>query len=122
MSYRVRPVKAVEIRQYTYRAADGKQYSGTFTITFRCYDPFGMMLRSTYTGMPDREELATTGILPVGMMPPAPELTSQRFHLYNCGTERAHTRILLAGEVGDGLTIENATTGQVCRIAGLHEG
>ena len=115
----MRPVKRVEIRQYTHRVDEADRYSGTFTISFRCYDPFGRLLRTAYEGSCGEAELIQTGILPVHMMPPAPALTDRQCLLYNCGTERAHTRIQLAGDVGEGLVIDNVTTGQQCRIVGL---
>lgn len=61
----------------------------------------------------------STGILKADMMPPAPAVTDTGFLLYNCGTEKAPLIIRLAGDVGDGLSIENETTGQVCKINGL---
>ncbi len=120
VAYHVHPVKPVEIRQYMRRSEYGKTYSGTFTITLRCYEPFGRMLYSSFTGTPDPKALTATGILPTALMPPLPALTDRQFLLYNPGTERAHTRIRLAGDVGeDGLIIENVTTKQKCKIAGL---
>lgn len=117
--YDVRPVKRIEIRQYTH-AMDGQRlYSGTFTITFRCYDPFGILLRTSHEGICTPEEREATGILPTAMMPLLPGLHDRQFLLYNCGTERAHTIFRLAGDVGDGLEIENRTTGQRCAVVGL---
>ncbi len=122
VAYAVRPVKRIEIKKYTHKDRGGNTISGTFSIAFRCYSPFGRMLHSAYTGTPDAGELIATGILPTTMMPPAPKQTDRQFLLYNPGSERAHTRILLAGDVGNGLEIENTTTGQVCKITGLREG
>lgn len=64
-------------------------------------------------------ELASTGLLPSTMMPTAPTASSRSFLLYNPGTERAHTTIRLAGDVGEGLLIRNLTTGQRCKIVNL---
>lgn len=117
--YDVRPVKRIEIRQYTNTSQAGRRYSGTFTITFRCYNPFGCLLRTSYDDDCGEAEQIATGILPTSMMPPVPGVQDTQFLLYNCGTERAHTVIRLAGDVGDGLTIENVATGQRCGIVGL---
>lgn len=120
--YDVRPVKRIEIRQYTHRVDGIERYSGTFTVAFRCYNPFGKLFRNSYSGVCGEAELIQTGILPADMMPEPAELTSRQMLLYNCGTERANTRIQLAGDVGEGLTIENITTGQQCKIVGLKAG
>lgn len=119
VAYAVRPVKRVEIKQYTQGAGGRRLISGTFTIAFRCFDPFGVLLRNTYTDTPGGLELVQTGLLHADVMPVAPGPADRQFLLYNPGTERAHTRIQLAGDVGDGLVIENAATGQQCGISGL---
>lgn len=36
------------------------------------------------------------------------------WYLYNGGTEPASVAIELAGDVGEGITIANVTTGQIC--------
>lgn len=63
--------------------------------------------------------LARTGLLPAAMMPTPPSVSSTSFLLYNPGTERAHTVIRIAGNVGDGMLIRNLTTGQRCKIINL---
>lgn len=117
--YDVRPVKRIEIKQYTHRELGVLLYSGTFTITFRCYDPFGKLFAPFYDGECTPELLATTGILPASMMPALPAPGDTAFLAYNCGTEKAPLMIRLAGDVGDGLTIVNETTGQTCKVVGL---
>lgn len=120
--YDVRPVKRIEIRQYTHRVDGGERYSGTFTVTFRCYDPFAKLFRNSYTGVCSEAELIQTGILPEDMMPEEPSAEDRMLLVYNCGAQRANTRIQLAGDVGEGLTIDNITTGQQCKIVGLRAG
>lgn len=63
--------------------------------------------------------LARTGLLPAAITPPPPSVSSTSFLLYNPGTERAHTVIRIAGNVGDGMLIRNFTTGQRCKIVNL---
>lgn len=63
--------------------------------------------------------LARTGLLPAAMMPTPPSVSSTSFLLYNPGTERAHTVIRIAGNVGDGMLIRNLTTGQRFKIINL---
>lgn len=117
--YDVRPVKRIEIKQYEYRENGETFYSGTFTAVFRCYDPFGKLSISSYVDTCAPQLMDATGILRADMMPPVPVTTDVGFMLYNCGTEKAPLIIRLAGDVGDGLSIENETTGQVCKIIGL---
>lgn len=117
--YDVRPAKRIEIKQYTHRENGVLLYSGTFTVTFRCYDPFGKLFASSYDGDCKPELLSVTGILHTSMMPAPPNPSDTMFLAYNCGTEKAPLTIQLAGDVGDGLSIVNETTGQVCKIVGL---
>lgn len=114
----MRPAKRIEVKEYTHRENGELLYSGTFTITFRCYDPFGKLFTNSFDIACEPELIVATGILPTTMMPPAPQLNDTAFLVYNCGTERSPLRIRLAGDVGDGLSIVNETTGQVCKING----
>ena len=115
--YDVAVSKRIVITLYDYSdESGGKLYSGTFTASFTCYEPFGMMFQTNYTTEPGSAALARTGMLPASMMPEAPSIASRSFLLYNPGTEVAHTIIRVAGDVGDGMLIRNLTTGQRCRI------
>lgn len=120
--YEVRPAKRIEIKEYTHREKDVLLYSGTFTATFHCYDPFGKLFAASYDAAGEPGLIASTGILPTSMMPPAPNVNDTMLLAYNCGTERAPLVMRLAGDVGNGLSIVNETTGQTCRITGLKAG
>ena len=72
-------------------------------------------------GSCDAQTLARTGLLPATITPPPPNVNSTNFLLYNPGTERAHTVIRIAGNVGDGMLIRNLTTGQRCKVVNLTE-
>lgn len=112
--------KRIVITLYDHADENGnKLYSGTFTATFTCYDPFGLMFRSSYEGEADNATLSKTGLLPATMMPASPTVESRSFLMYNPGTEAAHTIIRVAGDVGSGMLIRNLTTGQRCRIVDL---
>lgn len=87
--YDVYPAKRIEIKQYSHRANGILLYSGTFTVAFRCYDPFGKLFLRSYDGSCSPMVLAVTGTLPVSMMPAAPHPGDNSFLVYNCGTERA---------------------------------
>lgn len=122
MYYEVVPSKKISISLYDQMPANGiRLYSGTFTASFVCYEPFGKLLRSSFSGVCGEAELMGTGILPSDIMPTPHDMGSTSFLLYNPGTERAHTIIRLAGNVGAGLLIRNLTTGQRCKITGLTE-
>ena len=87
--YDVHPAKRIEIKEYTYRENGALLYSGTFTVTFRCYDPFGKLYVTSYAATCTPQLLAATGILPTSVMPDAPGTSDIGFLVYNCGTERA---------------------------------
>lgn len=110
----------IEIALYDFEDADGnRRYSGTFEARFTAYEPFARMAELSYETNCCDAALNETGILPKTMMPDAPALQTRAFILYNPGTERAHTIIRMAGDVGDGLLIRNLTTGQKCKIVNL---
>lgn len=118
--YDVVASKRIAITLYDQADESGnKLYSGTFTATFTCYEPFGKMFRSSYEGDADDNALAHTGLLTATMMPAPPTLESRSFLMYNPGTEAAHTIIRVVGDVGSGMLIRNLTTGQRCRIVDL---
>ena len=96
-----------------------KVYTGTFTATFTCYEPFGQMLETSYVNDPGVVALAHTGLLPATIMPATPSQESGSFLIYNPGTEPAHTVIRIAGDVGSGMLIRNLTTGQRCKVVDL---
>ena len=96
------------------------RYSGTFTATFTCYNPFGQMLKSELDAAPTEAELSETGLLSAEMTPEVTTADSSFFLLYNPGTEVGHTVLRVAGDVGaDGLVIRNLTTGQKCKVVNL---
>ena len=114
------PTKRIQISLYSSDLPDGMRYSGTFTATFTCYDPFGQMLKSELDAAPTEAELSETGLLSAEMTPEVTTADSSFFLLYNPGTEVGHTVLRVAGDVGaDGLVIRNLTTGQKCKVVNL---
>lgn len=112
--------KRIQIALYDHTDSAGVlRYSGTFTANFICYDPFARMRLKSDDGSCDARTLARTGLLPAAMTPTPPSASSTSFLLYNPGTERAHTVLRIAGNVGDGMLIRNLTTGQRCKIVTL---
>ena len=120
IAYRVHPTKRIQISLYSSDLPDGTRYSGTFTATFTCYDPFGRLLKEELDATPTEAELSGTGLLPAEMKHEAPSADNSFFLLYNPGTEVGHSIIRLTGDVGEeGLLIRNLTTGQKCKVVNL---
>lgn len=95
-------------------------YSGTFSITFTAYEPFGKLMYSTYDTIDTQGVTKYCGMLEKKKVPEAPALNDRRFIFYNCGTETAPTVIRIGGTVDEnGITIQNETTGQKCRLIAL---
>ena len=114
------PTKRIQISLYSSDLPEGTRYSGTFTATFTCYDPFGRLLKSELDTASTEAELSETGLLSAEMTPEAVTTGSSFFLLYNPGTEVGHSIIRLTGDVGeDGLLIRNLTTGQKCKVVNL---
>jgi len=122
VTYSVHPVKAISPKLYIDNNNGRDLYSGTFTITFVANEPFGKLNKKAADGEVDYDgSMRDTGMIPAEMMPPDPAVDDTQFLLYNCGTEKAHTVLRIAGSVDstDGLTIRNNTNGTMCRIIGL---
>ena len=114
------PTKRIQISLYSSDLPEGTRYSGTFTATFTCYDPFGRLLKTELDTDSSESEFSETGMLSAEMIPEASTADSSFFLLYNPGTETGHTIFRIAGDVGeDGLLIWNLTTGQRCKVVNL---
>ena len=109
-------------RSWTHVSLTGETvYSGTFTVSFDAFEPFGFLKYKSYDTTDTDGASAYCGILPQSMMPAAPTTSSRQFQVYNCGTEDADTIITLAGSAPNGMTITNLTNGNVCTIPSLPE-
>lgn len=115
MYYTVRPTKALTYKIYP---AENGHISGTFTVTFTAYDPCGYLLYDKLdTTNPDSVKAADyCDILAGSYMPAAPDLNTDDFLLYNCGTEPCDTRICIAGLANDTVKIHNLTNNQTCTL------
>lgn len=114
------PTKRIQISLYSSDLPEGTRYSGTFTATFTCYDPFGWLLKTELDAVFSESELSETGMLSAEMTPEASTEDNSFFILYNPGTETGNTIFRIAGDVGeDGLLIRNLTTGQRCKVVNL---
>lgn len=102
--------------------------NGLVTITLKAYYPFGRTDMEGYEeGYEYLEALkSNSAMLPSGVMPETKviedgqELTTQTIvPLLNAGTERASVAIEIAGDVGEGVLINNPSTGQSCRFVAM---
>ena len=101
--------------------------NGLIVITMKAYYPYargveinGRMLCNLYTDPYHDEIMANTALLDKEDQVPntsftSPPVSPNELILYNPGTERAKVSIVIAGQAGDGVTIYNKTTDQMCR-------
>ena len=103
--------------------------NGLITIKLRAYHPFARCDQTVpaasdpfYNDMinnsgmlTDAEKMPTTQLVSGGS-----DLTQETsFLLYNPGTERTHVAIEIAGDVVDGVSVSNSTTGQTCKFVAM---
>lgn len=114
--YDVHPTKTVQGKQYNHRIINGADmlYSGTFTITFAAYIPYGYLIDKDYTGLDFTGASRYCGMVEHGMMPEPPTAESRNFLLYNCGTQVCDTLIRISAPADTQLTISNNTNGSFC--------
>ena len=102
--------------------------NGVITIQMKAYYPYGRHDNLFYPEGYEYEQnmVANSMMLPESMasttsiISDGSIMTTQReFYLYNGGTEYAPVAIEIAGDVDDGVTITNATTGQKCSFVAL---
>ena len=119
--YNVRPSKIVDGEIYTILTGRGEIHSGTFTVTFSAYEPYGFM---TYKQIDDGVDLKGaeiySGILPAEQMPALISETSTSGLIYNCGTQPCNTLIQIGG-TGTDIVISNETNGTFCSLLSLPE-
>ena len=117
--YYMATVTDIDVKSFT------NYLNGFVTIQMKAYYPFGRCEQLFYNEDDEYAEniKANSNMLPSSMAAPTSPiaegetLTGQtEFYLYNGGTERCKVAIELAGDVGDGVTITNATTGQKCHF------
>lgn len=102
--------------------------NGIVTIQLKAYYPFGRADMLGYNGeMPDTM-LCNSAMLEESIVPSpiviaqGEELEEQKtVLLYNGGTERADVAIEIAGDVGEGVTIANPATGEICKFVAMNK-
>ena len=118
--YMAKPMKKPSAKVYSFVSPSGEQlYEGTITFYFKAFDPHGFMKYITYSGEDVDHAEEHCGIIEESMMPDAPDVTTRDFLVYNPGTEKCPMTIRIGGTAPSGLTIENLTNGDVCKIKSL---
>ena len=100
--------------------------NGVVTISMKAYYPFA---RSDYMTIPAEYEndlMSNSAMMPAGWTHETSFATSQNpittnttLLLYNPGTETAKVAVRIAGDVGTGVSVANATTGQNMRFVAI---
>jgi len=137
VSYKVRPTAAMKGNVYVHTDVPKGTllYSGTMSLEFTAYQPFGYMtmtemandvlgtFRLAVSRLADGTERVNdgSGVIPADKMPVLTPTLNQNLLVYNPGTEVTPAIIRIAGTLPtDGtLKIHNYTTGDVCGITGL---
>lgn len=110
--YKVRPSKKIDFKDYLQNEFGEELYSGTFSIQFSAYDPFGELKYTTLNEIDTMRFEAETGAIYSNQMPDAVSTEDSDFLIYNPGTEIGHSTIRFAGTTGSGdFSIYNSTTG-----------
>lgn len=99
---------------------NNEKHSGTVTITFNAYDPFGYLTRksNTMTPSPDHAE-DYCNMIDTADMPAAPTTSSTYFDIYNPGTEDCGMSIELAGTAGKPFRFFNELNKTSCAFESL---
>lgn len=90
-------------------------YSGTITIYFKCHNPYGRMLYTSYKDYDTDGANKHCGIISESEMPPIAKAEPGTYLIYNPGTEVCDTLIRIGGFAPNGLTISNSN-GDKCVI------
>ena len=113
--WNVRPVSIIKGQKYI----DSGRYSGTFTITFKAYDPFGYLTRKSNQGDEDDNANDYCDLISSDDMPPNPTTTSRTFSVYNPGREACGLSMILRGQTDNPIEFLNNTNGTRCIIREL---
>lgn len=96
-----------------------KLWSGTLTLYFKAFEPFGYMNYTSYEGYDIDGASMYCGIIESHEMPPKIEPSVGDYLVYNPGTEVADTVIRISGTAPEGVSIVNYTTGDKCVLLTL---
>lgn len=113
--WNVRPTRLVNGELYI----DGDYYSGTFTVTFSAYEPFGYLMRKS-NGQSDNDNANDyCDLISTSSMPAAPTTSSRSFQVYNPGREVCGMSISVSGSVSHPIEFLNTTNSTSCVLQSL---
>lgn len=97
-----------------------EMHSGTVTITFNAYEPFGYLTRKYNTPSTQGDNAEDYCYIINGdEMPAAPSTSSTVFDVYNPGTESCGLTIALSGSTGNPIRFVNDANNTVCEFGSL---
>ena len=113
--WKVRPSKIIDGQEYI----DSGRYSGTFTVTFKAYEPFGYLTRKSNSGSETDNANDYCDLILTSQMPAAPTTSSRTFNVYNPGREVCGLSMYLSGSTSNPIEFLNSTNGSRCIIQSL---
>lgn len=97
-----------------------ESHSGTVTITFNAYEPFGYLVRKYNSpSTPDDNAEDYCNLINSDEMPAAPTTTDTVFNVYNPGTEDCGLSIEVAGSTTNKFRFYNESNGTECVFGSL---
>lgn len=97
-----------------------ESHSGTVTITFNAYEPFGYLTRKSNRGEYDNDGAKDyCSLISSDHMPDAPEITDTHFDIYNPGTEECGLSIEISGTTENPIRFINERNGTTCEFTEL---
>lgn len=96
-------------------------HSGTVTITFNAYEPFGYLIRKSNNGQDDGSE-DYCHLINTSDMPTAPTTSSRSFDVYNPGTETCGMTIDIKASASNPIRFFNETNGTYCVFSSFPTG
>ena len=102
---------------------NAESHSGTVTITFNAYDPFGYLTRKYNTQTtPDDGAEDYCYLIDINEMPSEPTTSSRSFEVYNPGTEECGLSIDISGSVSHPIRFFNDANRTECILNALPAG
>ena len=96
-----------------------ESHSGTVTITFTTYEPFGYLTRLSNAQSDDDNADEYCNLIPSSEMPSNPSTSSTTFDVYNPGTEECGLSIDVSGSTSNAVRFFNNANGTYCAIESL---
>ena len=114
--WNVRPTKLIQGTKYN---DTDDTYSGTFTVQFSAFEPFGFLTRKS-NGPSDNDNATDyCGLIATANMPAAPTTASRSFQVYNPGTEKCGLTIRVSGTATKQIRFFNSTNKTQCMLRSL---